>query len=127
MRMPDYNLMAQALTNSQGLGQYGLREGMGNPGEPFILKGKGYFGEIPTEDGSVMTEYSGISNFGDKDVEHPFLVPTLNKQEVDLLRMTGEVTPEIARKAQIWAQSRMEKGQDPFATQSDIRFPYPTK
>ena len=43
MRMPDYNLMAQALTNSQGLGQYGLREGMGHPNEPFILKGKGYF------------------------------------------------------------------------------------
>jgi hypothetical protein len=41
--------------------------------------------------------------------------------------MTGEVSPEIARKAQLWAQSRMEQGKDPFATQGDIRLPYPSE
>lgn len=125
--MADYDLMAQALADQPPGFGYGLRYNMGKAGEPLTLKGKGYFGEMKTAEGYPMGEYSGISSFNGKDVEHPFIVPTLNKQELDLLRMTGEVSPEIARKAQLWAQGRIEQGKDPFATQGDIRLPYPSE
>ena len=125
--MADYDLMAQALADKPAGYGYGLRYGMGKAGEPLIEKGKGYFGEIPTADGSVMTEYSGISSFDGKDVEHPFIVPTLSKKEIDLLRMTGEVTPEIASKAQSWAQARLNRGESPFFGQGDFRYPLPSE
>jgi hypothetical protein len=60
-------------------------------------------------------------------VSHPLLVPTLNKQEIDLLRMGIEPTPEIYKKAQDYAQKRIGAGQSPFATPQELRYPMPTE
>jgi hypothetical protein len=66
--------------------------------------------------GGAMTEYSSAFDQDGKIVSHPLIVPTLTKQEVDLLKMGGEPTPEIYRKAQDYAQQRMGAGQSTFAT-----------
>jgi len=60
-------------------------------------------------------------------VSHPLLVPTLNKQEIDLLRMGLKPTPEIYKKAQDYAQQRIGAGQSPFATPQELRYPMPTE
>jgi hypothetical protein len=54
-------------------------------------------------------------------------VPTLNKQEIDLLRMGIEPTPEIYKKAQDYAQQRIGAGQSPFASPQELRYPIPTE
>jgi hypothetical protein len=91
------------------------------------VKGKGYFGEVPMNQGGAMTEYSSAFEQDGKLVSHPLLVPTLTKQEIDLLRMGIEPTPEIYRKAQDYAQQRIGAGQSPFASPQELRYPVPTE
>ena len=89
------------------------------------VKGKGFFGGIPTQDGSTMTEYSSAFEVGGKTVSYPLVVPTLTADELNLLRSTGEVTPEIEKKAQEYALSRLAEGKNPFASPQELRFPLP--
>ena len=89
------------------------------------VKGKGFFGDIPTKDGSTMTEYSSAFEVGSKTVSYPLLVPTLTADELNLLRSTGEVTPEIEKKAQQYALTRLAEGKSPFASPQELRFPLP--
>ena len=58
-----------------GLAPFGIR----HSGEG--AKGKGYFGELPSKDGMVSTEISTESDIG----EHPLLVPTLTRKEIQHL------------------------------------------
>jgi hypothetical protein len=97
-----------------GVAQYGLRRDSGMP------KGKGYFGPLKTDKG-VMTELSAADESGD----FPLLVPTLTKDEVQLLTSGGQPTEEIYAKAKAWAESRKGQGRDPFATGEDLRMPVP--
>jgi hypothetical protein len=121
--MPDYSLMAEALSR-QGLAPYGTRfaEDLGAP----TAKGKGYFGEIPDAQGRPMTELSSAYEDNGKLVSHPLVVPTLTKEEIDLLKM-GILNEQIYQKAEDWAKSRLGQGQSPFATPQDVRFPVPTE
>jgi len=89
------------------------------------VKGKGFFGGIPTQDGSMMTEYSSAFEVGGKTVSYPLVVPTLTADELNLLRSTGQVTPEIEQKAQQYALSRLAEGKNPFASPQELRFPLP--
>jgi len=89
------------------------------------VKRKGYFGEIPTNNDSMMTEYSSAFEVGGKTVSYPLVVPTLTADELNLLRLTGEVTPAIQQKAQQYALGRLARGQDPFATTQELRYPQP--
>jgi hypothetical protein len=123
---PDYRLMAQAISRKDGLAPYGMRNlETGQDINQGTVKGKGYFGEVPMNQGGAMTEYSSAFDQDGKLVSHPLIVPTLTKQEVDLLKMGGEPTPEIYRKAQDYAQQRMGAGQSPFATPQELRYPMP--
>jgi hypothetical protein len=119
--MENYALLARALS-SQGLAPYGTRfaEQMGAP----TAKGKGYFGEIPDAQGRPMTELSSAYEDNGKLVPHPLVVPTLTKEEIDLLKM-GIPNEQIYQKAEDWAKSRLGQGQSPFATPQDVRFPVP--
>ena len=121
--MENYALLARALS-SQGLAPYGTRfaEQMGAP----TAKGKGYFGEIPDAQGRPMTELSSAYEDNGKLVPHPLVVPTLTKEEIDLLKM-GIPNEQIYQKAEDWAKSRLGQGQSPFATPQDVRFPVPTE
>jgi len=125
---PDYTLLAQALSRQDGLAPYGMRHlETGQNINQGTLKGKGYFGEIPVNQGGAMTEFSSAYEQDGRMVSHPLLVPTLNKQEIDLLRMGLEPTPEIYKKAQDYAQQRISAGQSPFATKQELRYPIPTE
>lgn len=119
--MADYSLLAEALSN-QGLAPYGTRfaEELGAP----TAKGKGYFGAITNAEGRPMTELSSAYEQNGKLVSHPLIVPTLTKEEIDLLKM-GIPNDTIYKKAEDWAKSRLEQGQSPFATPQDVRFPVP--
>jgi hypothetical protein len=122
--MPDYSLLAQALSREPGLSGARYLE-QGQDMSQGTLKGKGYFGEIPVNQGGAMTEFSSAFEQDGKMVSHPLLVPTLNKQEIDLLKMGIEPTPEIYKKAQDYAQKRIGAGQSPFASSQELRYPIP--
>lgn len=119
--MENYALLARALS-SQGLAPYGTRfaEELGAP----TAKGKGYFGVIPDSEGRAMTELSSAYEQDGKLVPHPLIVPTLTKEEIDLLKM-GIPNEQIYQKAEDWAKSRLGQGQSPFATPQDVRFTVP--
>ena len=124
----DYKLLAQAISRQPGLAPYGMRNlETGQDITQGTVKGKGYFGEMPMNQGGAMTEMSSAYEQDGKMVSHPLLVPTLNKQEIDLLRMGIEPTPEIYKKAQDYAQQRIGAGQSPFATPQELRYPMPTE
>ena len=126
--MPDYSLLAQALSRQDGLAPYGMRNlETGQDITQGTVKGKGYFGEIPMNQGGAMTEMSSAYEQDGNLVSHPLLVPTLNKQEIDLLRMGIEPTPEIYKKAQDYAQQRIGAGQSPYASGQELRYPIPTE
>jgi hypothetical protein len=91
------------------------------------VKGKGYFGEVPTNQGGAMTELSSAYEQDGKLISNPLIVPTLTKQELDWLKSGQEPTPQIIKKAQDYAQKRMGSGQSTFATPQELRYPVPTE
>lgn len=87
-------------------------------------KGSGFFGELSLPGGGVATEYSmsvdEVTQDG-KPVDFPTLVPTLTKDELDL--MVNDIIPnekrvpdKIANKAIDFARSRQKQGKPLFAT-----------
>jgi len=125
---PDYSLLAQALSRQDGLAPYGMRNlEQGQDITQGTVKGKGYFGEIPMNEGGAMTEMSSAYGQDGNLVSYPLIVPTLTKQEIDLLGMGLEPTPEIYKKALDYAQQRIGSNQSPFATPQELRFPVPTR
>ena len=63
----------------QGIASYGARYAE-SPSEPLSMKGKGYFGLLPSSEG-FSTE---ISATDDQGMSYPLLVPTLTQQEAPL-------------------------------------------
>lgn len=123
-KIGNYKLFDQGVNRKPALsGARYLEEGQKLTDSSF--KGKGYFGEIPTMDGSVMTEYSSAFEIGGKTISYPLIVPTLTADEINLLRTTGEATPEIEKKAQQFALERLAQGKNPFASPKELRYPLP--
>lgn len=107
---------SQSPTPAQG--QYGLR----NDGKTY--KGTGWLGELKLPNGDVATEYTmqsdAVRDANGNRIDFPSLVPTLTKDEVDL--MVNDIIPNnkpvpdaIAQKAVDFARDRMSKGQSVFA------------
>jgi hypothetical protein len=117
---PDYF----ATPDVNPLAPYGLRYSESVYDQPQI-KGRGYMGAIPTSEGEPMTELSSSFEMNGRVIQHPLIVPTLSTQEVNLLRMGGEPTPEIYQKAQQFALGRIQQGLSPFATPQDLRMSAP--
>ena len=82
-------------------------------------KGKGFLGQLPHASGKTSTEISIGVNIGGKETEIPALVPTLTKQEVQLLLSGKEPTKEIIQKAVDHAKKRMAEGKNVFANPND--------
>jgi hypothetical protein len=86
-------------------------------------KGSGWLGEMKLPDGSVATEYTMQSDavqVGGKRVDFPTLVPTLTKEEIQL--MTSDIIPNkkpipepIIQKAIQHAKGKIAKGESVFA------------
>tara|TARA_R110002020_G_scaffold387427_1_gene598100 strand:+ start:752 stop:1171 length:420 start_codon:yes stop_codon:yes gene_type:complete len=110
----------------------GMKQGMTRP-DGTKKSNRGYLGQIKRDDGGVMTEYStnvddlnkafGNSKFaytderGVKVVDFPTLVPTLTKQEVEIIRTLpeGEPVPRtILFKAADHAAMKLQQGKSPF-------------
>lgn len=103
------------IESEEGLAPYGLR----HSGEG--AKGKGYFGVMPGKRGMVTelsTEAEGIG-------EHPLIVPTLTREELEYLLAGGDPTEPIYQKAYKHAQGRKSKGKGAFADPSELRHPEP--
>ena len=109
--------------DGQGLAPYGTRYAE-NLSQPTTAKRGGYFGNIGTIN-DPMTEFSSAFEVGGRTVQYPLVVPTLTVDELQLLRSTGQATPEINQKAQQFALNRLSRGQDPFATTQELRYPLP--
>jgi hypothetical protein len=125
---PDYSLLAQAISRKPGLAPYGMRNlEQGQDISQGTVKGKGYFGEVPMDQGGAMTEFSSAYGQDGNLVSNPLVVPTLTKQELDWLKAGLDPTPQIIKKAQDYAQKRMGAGQSTFATPQELRYPVPTK
>ena len=125
---PDYRLLAQAISRKNGLAPYGMRNlEQGQDITQGTVKGKGYFGEMPMNQGGAMTEFSSAYGQDGKLVSNPLVVPTLTKQELDWLKSGQDPTPQIIKKAQDYAQKRMATGQSTFATPQELRYPVPTE
>jgi hypothetical protein len=108
-------------STEEGLAPYGLR----NSGEG--AKGKGYFGALPNKEGGVSTEISSEFEYKGKNVEHPLIVPTLNKAEIDHLLSGKEPTDAIYSKAQAFAKKRIDEGKSAFAEPTEMRYPTPNQ
>jgi hypothetical protein len=89
------------------------------------VKGKGFFGPIPNPFGGSSTELSSEFEHGGKTIEHPLLVPTLSREEMDSLVRGGAPTDAIYKKAQAFALQRIGMGLSPFAGGSELRYPLP--
>jgi hypothetical protein len=103
------------IESEEGLAPYGLR----HSGEG--AKGKGYFGVMPGKRGMVTelsTEAEGIG-------EHPLIVPTLTREELEHLLAGGDPTESIYNKARQHAEGRKSKGKEAFAGPSELRYPMP--
>jgi hypothetical protein len=100
-----------------GVAPFGIR----HSGEG--VKGKGWFGVLPNQEGGISTEISAESN----GHEYPLITPSLTKEQLNLLLSGEKPTPEIYKAAEDWANLRRGKGQSPFASPSDLRFALPKK
>jgi hypothetical protein len=117
--------LLKAYPSEQTLAPYGMRHGNEQSvNNPFMAKGKGYFGQLPAQDG-MATELSSIFEHNGQQVEHPLIVPTLTKQELQHLTAGNEPTPEIYSKAEQFAIGRIKQGKSPFAGQDELRYPVP--
>lgn len=101
-----------------GIASFGARYAE-SPSEPLEMKGKGYFGLLPSSEG-VSTEISLTDEFGRS---FPSLVPTLTQQEINYLLQGNDPTDEIFRKAEMWANYRQSIGMSPFALPTELRIP----
>lgn len=101
-----------------GIMSYGARYAE-SPSEQLSMKGKGYFGLLPSSEG-VSTEISATNEFGQS---FPLLVPTLTQEEVNYLLQGNDMTDDIYNKAQMWANYRQSQGMNPFATPTELRMP----
>ena len=111
-------------SESNPLAPFGLRHSNSVYDQPEI-KSRGYMGVIPTSLGEPMTELSSSFEMDGQTIQHPLVVPTLSAQEIELLRMGGQPTPEIYQKAQQFALGRIQQGLSPFATPQDLQMPVP--
>ena len=104
---------AAAPSGAQGGVGYGTRN------DGVTKKGKGWLGELKLPNGGVATEYTIGVNLGGKETDIPTLVPTLSKQEIDL--MVNDIIPNrkpipkaIVQKAVDHAKKMVSEGRSVF-------------
>ena len=91
-------------------------------------KGAGYFGVLKGIAGDVkgmdVTELSADSDINGQQILYPLVVPTLSKQELNILLSGKKPTDSIYQKAEEFAMQRMKDGLPMFARPGEI-FPLP--
>ena len=89
---------------------YGLREDK-------TQKGRGYFGEMQMQDksGKVFGEMSLTSTLDGEEILYPSVVPTLTREELDIMARDEEWPESIFTKALNFAMERKKQGLPFFA------------
>jgi len=98
--------------NINGGGLRAYLKSDGTYGGEMIPKSTGLLDELHgtgPNAGKSMTEYS----IGDETGDYPSLVPTLNSEDIKNV-LNGNITPEVAKKARAWSDSRKAQGMSPF-------------
>lgn len=109
--------MLAAASSEGGLAPFGLRHDGSAP------KGKGFFGPMLHKQGGVSTEISA----GDESGEFPLMVPTLSRDELELLLSGQDPTDAIYGKARAFADQRRAAGKNPFAQPGEFTYPAPVR
>lgn len=102
----------------QGIQSYGARYAE-SASDPLTMKGKGYFGLLPSAEG-VSTEISATDEQGR---HYPTLTPNLTQEQINMLLQGVRPTDDIYDQAESWANYRRSVGMDPFAAPSELRIP----
>lgn len=89
------------------------------------LKGRGFFGPIPSVKGTVATELGANSTVDGRDLHYPLIHPNLNREQIDYLVKGGKPTPELHDLAIKHAMERLGQGLQPFAGEGDKPLPLP--
>ena len=92
-------------------------------------KGNGYLGVLKASDGSDVTEFSmssGDVKVKGKEIDFPTIVPTLTKEEVnlmltDIIPNNKRIPDAIANKAIDHAKKRIKEGKSVFADTADYK------
>jgi hypothetical protein len=84
-------------------------------------KGSGWLGELKMQDGSdnVATELSAGYEVDGKERLMPLIVPTLSKDELDVLLRGEKPTKEIFDKAYDHGLGQIKAGKSPFANDGE--------
>jgi hypothetical protein len=88
-------------------------------------KGRGYFGELKTSDGRVMTELGSNATIDGEDLHYPLIHPGMSRADMDHLTSGGNPTSEMHNSAIRHALQRKDAGKDPFAGEDDEILPIP--
>ena len=111
-------MVADAL---RGIAPYGFRH-IENPQDVSLPKGKGWYGALPNQAGSVSTEISADNN----GMQYPMINPMMNKADVATLLANQQPTDDMYSKAEQWAKYRQSQGQSPFISPvGEMRWPMP--
>lgn len=103
----------------QGIQSYGARYAE-SASEPLTMKGKGYYGALPSVEGGFSTE---ISSTDEQGRSYPLLSPNLTQEQINMLLQGAAPTNDIYNQAESWANYRRSAGMDPFATPIELRIP----
>ena len=103
----------------QGIQSYGARYAE-SASDPLTMKGKGYFGAMPSAEGGFATE---ISSTDEQGRSYPLLTPNLTQEQINMLLQGAVPTNDIYNQAEAFANYRRSAGMDPFATPSELRIP----
>jgi len=101
----------------------------GNMRPDGTAKGTGYLGVLKASDGSDVTEYSmstGDVKVKGKEIDFPTIVPTLTKEEVnlmltDIIPNNKRIPDAIVNKAIDHAKKRIKEGKSVFANTEDYK------
>ena len=114
-KVGEANLTMDLVTNP-GLSPYGISH------DGTRMKGKGYFGQLPSVDG-MSTEVSSEDEIG----EFPLLTPNLNRHQINkvLADPTGVQDEDILELARKYATQRRSEGKSPFAQPGELMYEIP--
>jgi len=101
------------------LNPYGFRHAE-RVSDPVEVKGKGYFGVMPSSEG-ISTEISADNG----EFSYPMMVPGMSEAELNILLKGGKPTDAMYDKAEAHARKRIAEGKSPFAGKTELRMPPP--
>ena len=89
------------------------------------MKGRGYFGPIPTPDGRTATELSIGVEMDGKNYQIPNLVPGVTREQIDAMISGGKITPAELLAAKLHFMKRFAAGLSPYAQEDEPTTPLP--